>query len=42
MTLANKGIIPPKEWCHDPLLSFCSYTVAIMLISKDILPSKEW
>ena len=43
MTLAENEIIPPREWCHDPLLkNKDDKTVAIILLEKDILPPKEW
>ena len=43
MLLAYNKIIPPKEWCHDPLLeNEVKDTVAIILINKNILPPKEW
>ena len=43
MILAEKGIIPPKEWYHNPLLkNKYGKTVASILINKGILPPKEW
>ena len=43
MILAIKGIVPPKEWNHDPLLKDRNdNTVAIILSSKGIIPPKEW
>ena len=43
MILASKGIIPPKEWRHDPLLKDKNNnTVAIILSSKGIIPPREW
>ena len=43
MILANNGIIPPKEWYHNPLLkNEIKDTVALILIYNDILPPKEW
>ena len=39
MRYANNGIIPPKEWQHDPLITnVCQYTIATMLAIKGILP----
>ena len=41
--LANKGIIPPKEWYHDPTLcSYLGHTVAILLIINKKEVPKEW
>ena len=43
MTLAYKGIVPPKEWWHDPKLhDHEGNTVAMRLVSKGIIPPKEW
>ena len=43
MFLANKGIIPPKEWHHDPLMkNYEGNTVAIILAKRRIIPPKEW
>ena len=43
MFFAYKGIIPPKEWYHDPnLRNINGYTVAMTLASKGIIPPKEW
>ena len=43
MILASKGIIPPKEWYHDPKLkNNDNKTVALLLIFKcETLPN-EW
>ena len=43
MHLAYKGIIPPKEWLHDPALkdNYCK-TVAMKLAWNEIIPPKEW
>ena len=39
MLLANKKIIPPKEWEHNPNLMSCShYTVAMYLAENGIIP----
>ena len=43
MALAVNGIIPPKEWYHDPTLkSNNGETVAILLINHGSVPPKEW
>ena len=43
MAYGEKGIIPPKQWHHDPLLKDNGgLTVALFLISNDISPPKEW
>ena len=43
MLLANKGIIPPKEWYHNSrLLNNDHNTVAMHLASNGIIPPKEW
>lgn len=43
MMFADKGIIPPKEWHHDPKL-YDKYgeTVATYLIKEKITPPEEW
>ena len=41
MILAQKGIMPPKQWEHDPLLKDQNdNTVAIILSSKGIIPPR--
>lgn len=43
MILANKGIIPPNEWLHDPMLQdIFGMTVGMILAVKKIIPPKEW
>ena len=43
MILAKHGIIPPKEWYHDPeLRNKANWTVAMFLIKKNIIPPEEW
>jgi len=43
MLLAKNGIVPPKEWYHDPnIKNDWSETVAILLARNGILPPKEW
>lgn len=43
MILANNGIIPPKQWHHDPLLKNSDKeTVAKILINRKIMPPREW
>ena len=43
MYLAANGIIPPKEWIHDPALCDKNeYTVAMCLALNKIIPPKEW
>lgn len=43
MRYANEGIIPPKEWQHDPLITnVCQYTIATILAIKGILPPEYW
>ena len=43
MWLASNGIIPSKEWHHDPnLRDTGDYTVAMILAYKGIVPPKEW
>lgn len=43
MELAENGIMPPKEWLHNPLLkNYRGETVATILINNNILPPKEW
>ena len=41
MLLADKGIIPPEEWEHNPILKedINGNTVAMILASKGIIPS---
>ena len=43
MLLAENGIIPPREWIHNPKLkdSF-GWTVAMRLASSGIIPPEEW
>lgn len=41
--LADKGVIPPKEWCHDPLIvNEYGNTVAMKLALNKIEPPDEW
>ena len=41
MKLAYQGIIPSKEWHHDPtLVNNHGYTVAMKLAFKEIIPPK--
>ncbi len=52
MILASKGIIPSKEWYHNPELKchriniggkhYQDMTVAMLLAINGIIPSKEW
>ena len=43
MKLADNGVMPSKEWHHDPLLKdIYDNTVASILINKNILPPIEW
>ena len=43
MILADKGIIPPKEWLHDPILkNDFEDTVAMILSCEGVIPPKEW
>ena len=43
MKLAENGIIPTKEWYHDPTLTDkFGNTVAIYLAFKGIIPPQEW
>lgn len=43
MILAENGIIPSKEWYHDPSLKISyTFTVAAFLANNNILPPKEW
>ena len=44
MLLAEKGIIPPKEWHHDPTLfdKYIGFTVAIYLIENNLEVPEEW
>ena len=43
MLLAKKGIIPPKEYYHDPnIKNNDGDTVAILLARNGIIPPKEW
>jgi len=43
MILARNGIIPPKEWYHDPTLTNKNgYTVAEILIDNKIAPPGIW
>ena len=43
MWLAFRGIIPPKEWHHDPNLKVDDdITVATILALSGIVPPKEW
>ena len=43
MWLAYNGIIPPKEWEHDPnLKDDDNMTVAMRLAENGIIPPKEW
>ena len=39
MIYAENGIIPPKEWEHDPTLYDDNFnTVAMLLAKNDIIP----
>ena len=41
MIIAKTNIIPPNEWCHDPLLkNKADDTVATILLNDKILPPK--
>jgi len=43
MLLANNGIIPPKQWLHDPkLCDIDGNTVAINLLKNKIDVPEEW
>ena len=43
MYLARYGVVPPKEWQHNPsLTNDNNETVAILLASNGIVPPKEW
>ena len=43
MLLASKGIIPPKEWIHDPnIRNFKNKTVSDLLKEKHIPVPNEW
>ena len=43
MKYAENGIIPPKEWYHDPLFKGrYNNTVAIILAENGVVPPKEW
>ena len=43
MSLAFKGIIPTKEWNHNPnIVSEYNETVAMLLAMNKIIPPKEW
>ena len=43
MESAFKGIIPPKEYFHDPeLKDKFGNTVALTLIKRGIIPPSEW
>ena len=43
MWFAFRGIIPPKEWYHDPNLEVeDGMTVATILALSGIPPPKEW
>jgi len=43
MILSRTGIIPPKEWHHDPKIHNDNiYTVAINLIENNIEVPEEW
>ena len=43
MWLAFKGIIPPKEWYHNPeIKNSYNDTVAILLAGNKIIPLHEW
>lgn len=42
MIYADKGIIPPKEWEHNPTIhDAVGYTVAMRLASRNILNIPE-
>lgn len=41
MRYANRGIIPPNEWNHDPeLKNKDEWTVALLLAKNHICPPK--
>ena len=41
--MASRGVIPPKEWHHNPALrSKSNLTVAHLLAFHKIIPPKEW
>lgn len=43
MDLAHRGIIPPREWHHNPTLrDNHDWTVAMWLAYRGIIPPKEW
>ena len=43
MLLAEKGLIPPKYFEHDPnIKNINGETVAILLADYGIIPPKEW
>ncbi len=43
MLLAQKGVIPPKEWYHDPkLYNTYGNTVAILLLKNGKEVPEEW
>ncbi len=43
MILANKRIIPPKEWYHDPkICDNHGWTVAIYLLKNKLEVPEEW
>ena len=43
ISLALKGIIPPKQWHHNPeITTNGGWTVAMFLAWNKIIPPKEW
>ena len=44
MIYAEHGVIPPKEWEHDPLLTDSEGWTVAMLIADccERIPPKEW
>ena len=43
MYLSWKGIIPPKEWYHEPeLKDRWNNTVASRLVFSKLIPPEEW
>ena len=43
MLFADRDIIPPKEWNHDPLIKNVNgQTIALILAGSGIIPPKEW
>lgn len=43
MWLAERKVIPPPEWHHEPTLTDNNgYTVALYLADNHIIPPAEW